>query len=316
MNSEFQPAIRPTMHFIGVTTRQSSINALFPQWAKRLGLGDCELRGMDFPLHADPQHYRAAVDFIKHDPLSLGALVTSHKVDLFAACAAQFDVIEPLSRSLGEISSIFKRDGRLHGRAVDPWTSGYALAAFLPPDHWRSGGEGLIFGAGGSGTALAWQLSNSGHGGNRPRCIHVIDRIAGRIEHLRNLHATWGNASPLKAYIATGDDTARERMRQLPPGSLIVNATGLGKDTPGSPLPDDVIFPEHSWIWEFNYRGDLVFLEQARRHENARHLRIEDGWVYFVHGWTQVIADVFDRDIPTTGPLFDELSAIAAGARR
>src|SRR5687767_12165981 len=111
MSSEFQPAVRPTMHFIGVTTRQSSINAIFPRWAKRLGLGDCELRGMDFPLHADPQRYRDAVEFIKRDPLSLGALVTSHKVDLFAASAAQFDTIEPLSRSLGEISSIYKRDG-------------------------------------------------------------------------------------------------------------------------------------------------------------------------------------------------------------
>lgn len=304
------------MHFIGVTTRQSSINAIFPRWAERLGLGDCELRGMDFPLHADPQRYRAAVEFIKRDPLSLGALVTSHKVDLFAACVDQFDVIEPLSRSLGEISSIYKRDGRLHGRAVDPWTSGYALSAFLPRDHWRNGGEVLILGAGGSGTALAWQLSNSAHGENRPRCIHVIDRAADRIEHLRDLHASWGNASPLNGYVTTGGDTARERMRQLPAGSLIVNATGLGKDTPGSPLPADVIFPEHGWVWEFNYRGDLIFLEQARQQQNARNLRIEDGWVYFIHGWTRVMADVFDCDIPTTGPLFDALGEIAASARR
>ena len=73
MMDSFQPAVRPTMYFIGVTTRQSSINAVFPLWARRLGLGDCELRGMDFPVRADPARFRAAVEFIKRDPLSLGA---------------------------------------------------------------------------------------------------------------------------------------------------------------------------------------------------------------------------------------------------
>jgi shikimate 5-dehydrogenase len=61
-----------------------------------------------------------------------------------------------------------------------------------------------------------------------------------------------------------------------------------------------------------NYRGDLVFLDQAR----AAGVRFEDGWVYFLHGWTQVIAEVFDVAIPTSGPRFDELGRIAAAARR
>jgi shikimate 5-dehydrogenase len=148
MSHDFPPATKPTLHFIGVTTKQSSINQVFPLWAKRLRLGDCELRGMDFPLHDDPARYQGAVDFIKHDPLSLGALVTTHKIDLCTACCDQFDALDPLTRSLGEISSIYKREGRLHGRAVDPWTSGYALDAFLPRDHWRSGAEVLILGRG------------------------------------------------------------------------------------------------------------------------------------------------------------------------
>src|SRR5688572_7384644 len=93
MSHPFHPASKPTMYFIGVTTRQSSINAVFPRWAQRLDLGDCELRGIDFALHAQPQRYRAAVQFIKRDPLSLGALVTTHKIDLYTACADQFDVM-------------------------------------------------------------------------------------------------------------------------------------------------------------------------------------------------------------------------------
>ena len=44
-------------------------------------------------------------------------------------------------------------------------------------------------------------------------------------------------------------------------------------------------------------------------------LQIEDGWIYFLHGWTRVIAEVFHIDIPTSGPDFDALSRIAADAR-
>src|SRR4051812_18110085 len=82
MSHTMTPAAKPTMYFIGVTTRQSSINQVFPLWAERLKLGNCELRGLDFPLHDEPKNYRAAVEFIKRDPLSLGALVTTHKIDL------------------------------------------------------------------------------------------------------------------------------------------------------------------------------------------------------------------------------------------
>jgi hypothetical protein len=45
-------------------------------------------------------------------------------------------------------------------------------------------------------------------------------------------------------------------------------------------------------------------------------VRLEDGWVYFLHGWTQVIAEVFDVVIPTAGPRFDELGRIASAARQ
>ena len=50
-------------------------------------------------------------------------------------------------------------------------------------------------------------------------------------------------------------------------------------------------------VWELNYRGSLDFLHQARTQQDARGLTVVDGWEYFVHGWTQVIADVFDLDL-------------------
>lgn len=303
------------MYFIGVTTGQSSINRIFPAWARALGLGDCELKGLDFKLHDDPAHYRAAVDFIRRDPLSLGALVTTHKIDLCTACRDQFDELEPLSAAMGEISSISKRAGRLLGRACDPWTVGYALDAFLPAGYWRGGAEALILGAGGSAIALAWHLCRPAHGANRPARIHVANRSLPRLEHLAALHATWPGAVPLSCHHVPAPDLADRIVAQLPRGSLVANATGLGKDAPGSPLTDRVVFPERAIAWDFNYRGDLVFLDQARAQEKSRGLQVEDGWIYFLHGWTRVMADVFAADIPTHGPVFDELSRIAAQTR-
>ena len=86
-------------------------------------------------------------------------------------------------------------------------------------------------------------------------------------------------------------------VESLPAGSLVVNATGLGKDRPGSPLTDACQFPENGIVWELNYRGSLEFLHQAEDQRAGKNLTIEDGWTYFIHGWTQVIAEVFHIDI-------------------
>jgi shikimate 5-dehydrogenase len=312
----YTPSTKPSMFFIGVTTGKSSINKVFPRWAEHLRLGDCELRGMDFPLHAEPARYREAVEFIKHDPLTRGALVTTHKIDLCTACRDQFDELEPLSASMGEISSIYKRRRKLLGRAADPWTVGLSLNAFLPENHWQNtAAEAFILGAGGSAMALAWHLSKPEHAKDRPARIHVANRSTPRLDHLRELHAGWNTGIPLETHHVSTPDKSDTLLSELPPGSLVVNATGLGKDAPGSPLTSAAIFPERGVIWEFNYRGDLLFLEQARAQQESRKLQVEDGWIYFLHGWTQVISDVFDIEIPTRGPVFDELSRIAAATR-
>jgi shikimate 5-dehydrogenase len=312
----YEKATRPTMYFIGVTTGKSSIMKVFPEWAKALGLGDCVIRGIDFPQHDEPARYREAVAFIKEDPLSLGALVTTHKIDLLKACRDQFDRLDPYADLMGEVSSISKRDGRLIGHAKDPITSGLALEAFLPEGYWeRTGAEAFVLGAGGSAIAITWYLMKPGHGANRPSRVIVANRSTPRLEEIKRIHGEIGAGVPTAYHHTPSPDLGDAVMAQLAPGSLVANATGLGKDAPGSPLTDAGVFPERGIAWDFNYRGDLVFLDQARAQQATRALTIEDGWVYFIHGWTRVIAEVFDVDIPTFGPRFDELSRIAAGVR-
>ena len=58
---------------------------LFPIWARALGRGDVVLEGVDLKLHDSAEAYRRAVAQIKYDPMSIGALVTTHKIDLLDA---------------------------------------------------------------------------------------------------------------------------------------------------------------------------------------------------------------------------------------
>ncbi len=314
--SELTAADKPTFYFIGMTTGKSSIMKVFPKWAEHLGLGDVPIKGIDCKWHDDPAVYRTVVDFIKKDPLSLGALVTTHKLDLLAAARDRFGYLDPYAELLGEISSISKKDGMLCGHAKDPFTSGYSLDAFVPAGHWKkTGGELCILGAGGSSLALTAYIMKQKKSDEWPSRIVVTNRSAPRLEEMKHIHAKINPGIRMEyvlAPVAADNDTV---VAGLKPHSLVVNATGLGKDAPGSPLTDNVVFPQNGLVWEYNYRGELVFLDQARAQKERRNLYIEDGWVYFIHGWTRVIAEVFHIDIPTSGPGFDALGKIAAAAR-
>jgi shikimate 5-dehydrogenase len=313
---EYAKATRPTFYFIGVTTGKSSIMKVFPEWAKFLDLPDVVIKGIDFKPHDDPDAYREAVDFIKNDPLSRGALVTTHKIDLLTACRNFFEELDAYAEIMGEISCISKRNGKLIGHAKDPITSGLAIEAFLPPRHWvDTGAAALLLGAGGSSIAITSYLMKNVHGAHIPSKIIVTNRSQTRLDEIQHIHQKLENTVPTEYFLTPKPEDNDAVLKDLPPGSLVVNATGLGKDAPGSPLTDDAAFPAGGVVWELNYRGDLIFLEQAEAQWESRNLQIEDGWVYFIHGWTRVIAEVFDIDIPVKGPQFDQLSEIAGRFR-
>lgn len=305
------------MYFIGVHTETSMIMRVFPPWAGALELGDCELVGIDLALHDQAERYRQVVRFIKEDPLSVGALVTTHKIDLLHAARDLFDGLDELAALMGEVSAISKADGKLIGTAKDPITAGRALETFLPEKHWeRTGADAFIMGAGGSSIALSWYLAHADRGRNRPARIFVSNRSPGRLEEMKRIHDSHGIEVPME-YVLTPSPSDNDRvMEALAPGSLVANATGLGKDAPGSPLTDEGIFPKDGLAWDFNYRGELEFLRQAWRQERSGGLHVEDGWVYFVIGWLAGIGEVFARDIPLRGPFFDTLRRIAEAERR
>lgn len=318
MNNEKYPVIAkkvPTFYFIGVTTGKSSIMKVFPLWMKVLGREEVVMEGVDCKIHDDPQVYRQAVAQIKYDPLSLGSLVTTHKIDLLNAARDMFEYLDPYARITGEISSISKLDGRLEGHAKDPLTSGASLDAIIGKDYFaRTSGEVLCFGAGGSGVATLLHLINKKDKSDRPAKFTFVNRSQGRLDHAREMVSNLQTDIQIE-YICNSDPSLNDSiMEKFPPYSVIINATGMGKDTPGSPLTWQGKFPPHSIAWEFNYRGELDFMHQALAQAESRHVTVEDGWLYFVHGWTQVVAQVLHFEL--TPGLFDKLNQAAASVRK
>lgn len=289
-----------TFTFIGVSTGASAATRLFPAWARELGLGDVRLVGCDLPLHAPREQYREVVMRIKGDESARGALVTTHKIDLFDACRDLFDSVDDNAELLGEASALARHDGALHAFATDPVSAGRALDDFYPA-HAHS--EVLCLGGGGAATAITVELLTR----RAVSRVTVVDVDAERLSRLRTTHHKVDLLAPAR-YVQASDAAVNDRLvGDLPPYSLVINATGLGKDLPGSPITDAAIFPEFGSAWDVNYRGDLQFLRQARAQQERRHLRVEDGWRYFIHGWAAVMSRVFDVYI---GP--DETARLAA----
>jgi shikimate 5-dehydrogenase len=304
------PFSQPTMIFVGVTTGSSSIMRIFPEWMRILGI-DAQIAGVDAPLHAPPDIYRRIVADIAADPMIRGALVTAHKIDLLQACRDQFDALDELALLSDEISCISKRDGRLLGHAKDPISSGLAWDAFVPAGHFaRTGGHVFCLGGGGAATAISLFAARTT---DRPRHFTIVDQSLDRLAALRELHKRLNSDIAFEYQLSDRASANDRAIGRLPPGSLVINATGMGKDVPGSPVTDAVLFPENGLVWELNYRGALDFLRQVRAQQTARSLIIEDGWTYFLHGWTQVIAEVFDFTL--TPAHFADLAAAAASFR-
>jgi shikimate 5-dehydrogenase len=275
------------MYFIGVTTAQSSIRRIFPHWAELAGVPNAVLAGIDIPVNGVPAQYRAAVETIRDDPDACGALVTTHKVGIYEHARDLFTRFDNDARLLGEVSCIVKRGEELSGIAMDTVAGPLALQAL----GWH-GGAVLILGAGGAGLALAASLG---------KAVTLTDIAGQRLEKARALTGA-------RCVLVSGPPGNDQVLEAMPPGSLIVNATGMGKDRPGSPISERARFPAGAVAWDFNYRGALLFLEYAR----SQGVRAVDGGTYFLHGWSQIMSRVFGFEL--TAELFRAFCTAAEGS--
>lgn len=310
MSSTIKTQQEPTMYFIGVSTSRSSIMKVFPLWMAALGRPETRIEGVDLKLHDEPEAYRRAVLQIKNDPLSLGALVTSHKIHLLEAAENLFDMIDRYAAACGEVSCISKQGARLAGHAKDPITAGASLDSMLGENYFsRTGGHVLALGAGGSTTAILLHFLEKSNRNDRPERVVIVNRSPERLKKLEAMLAERDSLFQAEFHCHSDARENDRLLRSLPPGSLVINATGMGKDLPGSPITGNAVFPENSIAWELNYRGELAFLRQALSQQKTRKIAVEDGWIYFLHGWTSVISEVLKVDIDDG--VFNRLAEIA-----
>lgn len=299
------------MYFIGVSTAGSRIMDLFPRWAQALDL-DAEISGIDIPVGADPGRVREAVTRIVDDPAARGGLVTTHKVTVGERAGDLFVELDEWAKRCGEVSCIVKRDDGLHGSAKDPITSWKAFVDIAGDDYFARYPEAeiLCLGAGGSGTAFTSTMLTIE---KPPARIHVTNRSPERLEFLARVHAELDAGVEVLYHRVSGADDNDRALEALAPHSVVTNSTGMGKDRPGSPLSDGARFPDNGVAWDFNYRGSLEFLQQAKDQATSRRLVVEDGWRYFLYGWSEHIADVFG--LTMTPGRFEELTAVAEELR-
>ncbi|MEZ4557642.1 MAG: shikimate dehydrogenase [Caldilineaceae bacterium] len=234
---------QPTFRFIGVTTGQSSALKMWPAWMDILGRPEVVIEGVDLPLHAPPAQYRAVVAEIKRAPHLVGALVTTHKLDLLAASRDLFDELGYFAALCAEVSSISKDGDRLLGHATDPIAGGRSVQALLGDGYFgRSGGHVLCLGAGGAGTALSLHLATTPLPADRPQRIVLVDVDEARLTKAQHLLDGLDTDVHFE-YLLSDDPTVNDRrMAALPEASLVINATGMGKDRPGAPVTGAGLF--------------------------------------------------------------------------
>ena len=201
-------------------------------------------------------------------------------------------------------AAVAVRSDGLYGAATDALAIRKTLDESLGRSYFhRIGVYVLCFGLGGSARALALTLlSELSSGGppfsvraGGPRKVHAVGR---RPESLVTLHLT---SSP--------PDNAK-LLGELPDASVIVNATGLGKDAPGSPLSRRAILPRRGIVWDFNHRGEPDFLVTAASQAATRDARVFDGWLLFLHGWAEALSPLVAA--PVDDATFGRLAHAAA----
>lgn len=262
--------------FVGVSTGESLVHDAMALWQPLLPV-EVDVRGVDIDLAADDETYRTLLRGLRDDPSVLGAVVTAHKVRLFQAGRAEFASLDPVAVACREVNAIRRGSDGLMGWARDPVSVGRVVDRIWPD----SQGEVVCLGSGGTAVALAHHLLST----RADVRVVCADPSPAAVEQLVRM-------APHRVTGHVGRGPWDQLVEGAPPRSLVVNATGMGKDRPGSPVTREARMPPSSVVWELNYRGDLPFLHQGREQAEQSRLNVHDGWQLFCHGWAAALSVV------------------------
>lgn len=270
---------------------------------------------LDIPADSPAAPYRELVASIMSDPTIRGAVITAHKTAVYEHAADLLDGIDKMAEQLGEVSVIYRTGTSLRGTVIEHRSITRALTDMgngTPIT--RSDADVMVFGAGGTAVALIAALkATSWPDPARPHTLHLVDVSADRLHHAQNV--AHRGPHPLRVHIHLSDGSIRlSDLPDLPARSLIINATGLGKDRPGTPLELPAVWPEQAHVWDLNYRGDLPMLSDAERALGDLQIHVHNGWALFIHGWAESLSQILCRTI--AGSLRQRMDELARKARQ
>lgn len=266
--------------FLGVSTSKSLVNEAFPRWMNVLEK-DISLQTFDLPIGSSEKSYLQYCSELKH-PNVVGSLITSHKTEIYEYCRGQFSILSNEATKLREISAIRNTDtlGELHGHNTDLEGARRSFEKLsVQNDNWISGSrEVVIIGAGGACISILHCIQE-----HFPEVekVSVTEISQERITTAKEI----ADNNSFRAEFFLSSETER-RIANSGKAPLVINASGVGKDTPGSPVSNTSCFPKNSTFWELNYRGDRELFFRLRDQSGSANFTIEDGWQFFVDGWT------------------------------
>lgn len=299
------------IYFLGITTAGSAVRKVFPAWMELLGV-NATLEPLDIPGGAPAPPYREFLTTLLGDDRCLGAVITAHKTAVFRHAGDLLGGIEPLARHFEEVSVLFHGADGLTGTVIEQDSIATTLermgggTPIVRPD-----ADIVVFGAGGTAISLIACLT-SPTWEHQPRVLHLVDLSAERLQHAREIATRAARPLVVQTHHTTGDGSLSD-VGRLPPGTLIVNATGLGKDRPGAPFALPAPWPQRAHAWDLNYRGELLMLDAARRAPAELGVTAHDGWHLFVNGWAESLVRIIGREISAAE--LEEMDVVASRVR-
>lgn len=293
------------LYFIGRSTAGSLAPRVVKSWLALAG-ASAALRLVDLPLEASRSDYERVFAAFRSDPDFAGAQITGHKTGMYRerSFLDRISSEAAASREIGGIR-VDGTTGGLVGFSPDMLALPDQLAELLGPDH-APRRDCLILGGGGAAAAIAMTLAKLG----LVDSMNITESDPSRARAVDS----WVRETPALVGTTVHDAyAADEVLARTRPGSLVVNATGVGKDAPGSVVSATSRFPRDAIAWDLNYRGELGFLRLADAQARAQHLRVADGLSYFVRNWWCFLTESLSLDADCVP--FDQLLGIAEHAR-
>ena len=282
---------KPTVYIVGTRPLPEALLDVYPKWARRFGQRSTAIEPVTAPADVDSEGYQRFIEFMRDEYNAVGAVMVSQAAPLFEHTRELFDSFDDDAAVLGEIGVALRAPGTLSALApaknAAQGAYEYTFGKHSDPT------EVLIMGATGPARALALALS-SAEGKSGPRRVFLTTLDGKSMTDMRQRVADLPEERrPVLRHIQSQLEHDR-LVTLLPPGSLIVNATGPTEiDTP-SPVGSAALFPQDGLVWDLDAVGiSSPFLDKARQQRRERGLRLADGPVFHRFQWLTAAAAVF-----------------------